>query len=173
MLRNVGMQGFCGFLKTHLNLNYMFINLSHCDLSSGKMYLLLGNLHIHVKCSDRYCFVLFHICWLLFYSQVFMNLKFYFFNMCLLHWGDKKNMKLSLLNYLSLLLEWLWRLIVRIWFLPPPTSFFKGTQAISSASFCQTQYISFFTLEKLKTDICAGFSLCVTLNKVKWREFLW
>ena len=28
------------------------------------------------------------------------------FNMCLLHWGDKKNMKLSLLNYLSLLLEW-------------------------------------------------------------------
>lgn len=51
------------------------------------------------------CF--FIIYWLLVCSQVFMNLKFYFFNMCLLHLGDKKNMKLSLLNYLSLLLEWL------------------------------------------------------------------
>lgn len=46
------------FLKTNLNLNYMFINLSHCDLSSRKMYLL-GNMHIHVKCSNRYCFVFF------------------------------------------------------------------------------------------------------------------
>lgn len=60
---------------------------------------------LNVHTDTVLCF--FIICWLLSYSQVFMNLKFYFFNMCLLHWGDKKNMKLNLLNYLSLLLEWL------------------------------------------------------------------
>lgn len=41
MLRNVGMQGFCVFFNPNLNMNYMFINLSNCDLSSGKMYLLV------------------------------------------------------------------------------------------------------------------------------------
>lgn len=105
------------------------------------------------------CF--FIIYWLLVCSQVFMNLKFYFFNMCLLHLGDKKNMKLSLLNYLSLLLEWLWRLILSIWFLPPPSSFFKCTQAISSVSFCQTQYISFFYTREIKDRyLCRVFFMC-------------
>lgn len=141
-----------------INLTMVTFHLEKCICYRICIYVL--NAHIDIVL----CFFISAGC---FYSQVFMNLKFYFFNMCLLHWGGKKNMKLSLLNYLSLLLEWLWRLIVRIWFLPPPTSFFKCTQAISSVSFCQTQYISFFTLEKLKTDICAGFSLCVTLNKVK------
>lgn len=84
----------------------MFINLSTCDLSSGKIYLL-EDVHTHVKCSQRYCFVFFHY---LLVAILFPNIhefKVLFFNMCLLHWGDKKNMKLSLLNYLSLLLEWL------------------------------------------------------------------
>lgn len=145
MLRNVGMQGFCVF-KTP-NLNYVFINFSSCDLSSGKMCLVEDMHTCYMRTDSVLCF--FIICWLLFCSQVFVNLKFYFFNMCLLHWGDKKNMKSSLLNYLSLLLEWLWRLIVSIWFLPP-SSFFKCTQAISSVSFCQTQYISFLYTREIK-----------------------
>lgn len=37
MLRDVGMQFLC-FLNTNLSLNCMFINVSNCNLSSGKRY---------------------------------------------------------------------------------------------------------------------------------------
>lgn len=105
------------------------------------------------------CF--FIIYWLLVCSQVFMNLKFYFFNMCLLHLGDKKNMKLSLLNYLSLLLEWLWRLPLSIWFLPPPSPFLNVPRLFHLFhSATHNIFLFFYTREIKDRYLCRVFFMC-------------
>lgn len=85
-----------------------------------------------------------------------------------MRWGARKKMKLSWLNYLSLLLKWVWRLIECIWFLG---SSFSPSPLNSSWLFhpyhpASNNKFTFFQVRKLKTDICVEFALSVTLYKI-------
>lgn len=107
-------------------------------------------------------------------------LKFYFLipANCTREVGRKK-MNLSWLNYLFVLLKWVWRLIECIWFLgssfsPSPPSILPGyfIHIILPATI-NSLFFFFFQVGKLKTDIWAGLAVCVTLYKIGSIFFLW
>lgn len=107
-------------------------------------------------------------------------LKFYFLipANCTREVGRKK-MNLSWLNYLFLLLKWVWRLIECIWFLgssfspSPPLNSSWLFHPYHPASNNKFTFFFFFQVGKLKTDIWAGLAICVTLYKIGSIFFLW